>query len=210
MNFDSLKSLKSGYTVLAIWVVVWTIITALSTCFLFYMFMTDGQKGYRSIWIIDPKSGESYRAVQFEKASNPGRIFEYKNHVRLFHMLWFELDEFTYENNVEKGLNLIGNSGKELLDNYKKSDALRHLQEENMHTKYYIDSIKVDMNTVPVTGWCYGRQEVIKTGGKSMRKMWTKFTFIDLPNRSDENPHGVKLDNFSIEDRTQIEESQQY
>jgi hypothetical protein len=198
MKLESLKSYRSAYQVLSSALILLVVILILIIGVLSYLLFSESQKGYRSIWIVDPKSKQAYRADQVLNEENPERVFEYKNHVRMFYKSWFEFDQFTYKANVDRGLQCLGNCGKGMLNDYKMQDVQRRLAEKNMKLMVEIDSIKIDMAQSPVTGIIFAKQIAESPAGSVTRFLNGKFRIIDLEGRSDENPHGCLIEDFTV------------
>ena len=70
-------------------------------------------------------SGQVYDVAAIESAAM--RKYEYENHIKTFVSLWYSFDESTYEDNVTLALNLIGNRGKELYNEYNDINMLNSL-----------------------------------------------------------------------------------
>ena len=73
------------------------------------------EKAYGQALVID-RQGEVYEASSL--SASDMRQYEYMNHVKTFVTHWYAFDESSYEKNISLALNLIGNKGKELLNEY--------------------------------------------------------------------------------------------
>ena len=100
---------------------------AFITCIIYQTIKLE--KAYSQALVID-KNGEVYKASGMP-ASNMRR-FEYINHVKTFVGKWYAFDENTYEGNIASALNLIGNKGKELLNEYNDVNMLNSLVQKNI------------------------------------------------------------------------------
>lgn len=198
MQIDTLKSYKSAFKMLSS-ALIGIIIACLLVVGLFgYLLFDKAQAGYESVWIVDPKSGQAYRADRVESKQNPGRKFEYENHVKMLYKSWFEFDQFTFKEKVDKGLNYLGNCGKTMYNDYKSQDLHRKMAEKNLNFTVEVDSIVLDMFSVPVRGKAYAVQVVESPAGSVRRYMNSTFYLIDLAGRSSENPHGCLIEDFTV------------
>jgi hypothetical protein len=161
-----------------------------------YLANQEIKEAYQRIWVLD-ETNQAYSATALVVTDPVIRNAKYQNTIEQFYYYWFNLDQFNYKNNIERGLNLLGNSGKEMLADYKSENLERTLQEKNYRFTIMIDSIRIDDTQDPVVGYAFGRQKLIRERGQAMRFMWSKFT-IEEVGISNLNPHGVLLDNFVI------------
>lgn len=163
------------------------------------------EKAYSQALVID-KNGEVYKASGMP-ASNMRR-FEYINHVKTFVGKWYAFDENTYEGNIASALNLIGNKGKELLNEYNDVNMLNSLVQKNIRYGVSIDEITIDMGTIPVTGKILFTQTGYRARGKVSRKVEAEFSIYDV-SRSEENAHGAKIEDWIVHYSAPIEDNQE-
>lgn len=154
--------------------------------------------------VIDTK-GQVYNTSIIN--SSDGRIFEYKNHIRMFYSLWYSFDENNYSKNIEAGLQLIGDRGKELLNEYNDQQVAKQLAEKNLIYKVSIDNIVINMDSNPVSGKIEGIQMAQRKKGKISRTICVKFTLEDV-SRSDGNVHGCKIISWDIYESHIIKEGE--
>jgi hypothetical protein len=125
------------------------------------------------------------------------RMYEYENHIRTFVNTWYAFDESNYNANIEKALALIGNRGKELVSEYRDVDMYNSLIQKNIRYGVIIKEIHVEMGTLPVSGNITFTQMGFRAKGSSARDVYAEFTLYDV-NRSRENPHGVKIEDWRV------------
>jgi hypothetical protein len=206
MQLESLRSYKTSFGLVKI-ILISVVVSSFCFCgFVYWLYVTKGNEGYKTTYVIDSSTGSAQIATQNTALSKEQRYFEYKNHIRMFYGYFYSFDQFTYKNNVENALYLIGNSGKELYAQYKESDVLRRLQEDNLKVSIQIDSVDVDYKSSPMKGICLARQTVERSTGKLTRNVHARFNVYELDKRSDKNPHGLLIDNFVIFDNQVIPE----
>ena len=176
---------------------------AFITCIIYQTIKLE--KAYSQALVID-KNGEVYKASGMP-ASNMRR-FEYINHIKTFVGKWYAFDENTYEGNIASALNLIGNKGKELLNEYNDVNMLNSLVQKNIRYGVSIDEITIDMGTIPVTGKILFTQTGYRARGKVSRKVEAEFSIYDV-SRSEENAHGAKIEDWIVHYSAPIEDNQE-
>lgn len=194
MELKSLTSYKSAFALTRLILVVLIIgfcITVLGGYLLVQKTINEIQN---KMIVIDTR-GVIYPSGQIDY--NQMRIYEYQNHARILYNMWYAFDENSYAQNIEKGLQLLGECGIEMLDVYKEQNLERLLFERNMRFEVEIEELKIDMNTIPISGYIKGKQTIIRGHSKLTRHLDCEFTVHDV-SRSELNPHGVKIDNWEI------------
>ncbi len=148
----------------------------------------------QNVLVIDTK-GNAYEAQAVQASYT--RIYEYENHVKTFIQLWYAFDENNYEENINTALNLIGENGKELLNQYNDLGMLNILRQKNIHYNAKVDDINIDMNTLPISGTATVTQTGYRAKGSVSRTLNITFTLYDVA-RCKENVHGAKIDKWEI------------
>jgi hypothetical protein len=156
----------------------------------------------KKIYVIDSKGNVS--SANEENINTNIRVFEYENHVKTFYKLWYQLDQNTFKPNIEAALSLVGDCGKELFNEYKDQDLYSLLRSKNLVITVTIESVKIDINQKPFRGIIKGVQTIYRLKGEITRRMDCSFTLYDV-DRSRENPHGVKIENWKVEDTSPVE-----
>lgn len=140
-------------------------------------------------------SGQVYSTALID--ADGMRVYEYEDHIKTFVNLWYSFDESNYENNISAALCLIGNRGKELLNEYNDINMHNSLIQKNLRYGVIIKDISVDMQTVPVSGEVLFTQTGYRARGSVARDIAVKFTLYDV-SRSSDNSHGVKIDQWEV------------
>lgn len=149
---------------------------------------------YTKALVLDT-SGQVYDVAAIESAAM--RKYEYENHIKTFVSLWYSFDESTYEDNVTLALNLIGNRGKELYNEYNDINMLNSLIQKNIRYGVIIKDIHINMQTVPISGDILFTQTGYRARGSVARDISVNFTLYDV-SRSRENSHGVKIESWEV------------
>ncbi len=205
MELKSLGNYNKSFAALSVVLLSVTICLISTIMFLIIKHENRIDQLTESVWVVDIKSGIVSKGSLVLSKDNPGRYFEYKGHVELLYSLWFQFDQFSFTDNIKKAMFLLGNCGKIMRKDYTESDVLKRLQEKNMVVTVEIDSIKINMNSNPVHGYCFARQTSKNANGHTIRRMDSEFDFIDLVARSDKNKHGILIENLVITNKEKIE-----
>lgn len=152
------------------------------------------EKAYSHALVID-KNGEVYETSSLPAGSM--RKYEYLNHVKTFVTHWYAFDESTYEGNISLALNLIGNKGKELLNEYNDVNMLNSLIQKNIRYGVTIKDVEIHTNTIPVLGKILFTQTGYRARGSVSRDIEAEFTLYDV-SRSEDNAHGAKIEDWIV------------
>lgn len=165
---------------------------AYMVCFFYLTNKID--TAYTKALVLD-RQGQVY-----ETASVPAvamRKFEYEDHIKTFVKAWYAFDESTYESNINSALNLIGNRGKELLNEYNDINMQNSLIQKNIRYQVIIKDIKIHTNTIPISGTINFVQTGYRARGSIARDVEVDFTLYDV-SRSRENSHGAKIEDWIV------------
>lgn len=194
MDLTKFKTVDEAFKTTVIVAAISCGIMAVAFIICFFYLSNKVEEAYSKALVLDT-TGQIYDASAIE--SSAMRKYEYENQVKTFVSLWYAFDESTYESNVTAALNLIGNRGKELLNEYNDVNMHNSLLQKNIRYGVIIKDLNVDMQTVPVSG----RIKFIQTGyrarGSVARDISVEFTLYNV-SRSRENPHGAKIDTWNV------------
>ena len=194
MNLTTFKKIDSVIKITNITALVYCIIltVAFLTAFLYLSNKID--EAYTKALVIDTK-GAVYETTPI--LSSEMRKYEYENHIKQFIYLWYAFDENNYERNINAALNLIGNKGKEMFNEYKDVNMLSSLIQKNIRYGVEINDININMSTVPVTGTAEVKQTGYRSRGSISRIIYINFSLYEV-SRSRENVHGVKIEQWNV------------
>lgn len=194
MDLTKFKSIDEAFKTTVIAAVASCGIMAIAFIICFFYLSNKIEAAYTKALVLDT-TGQIYDATAIE--SSAMRKYEYENHIKTFVSLWYAFDESTYEPNVTAALNLIGNRGKELLNEYNDVNMHNSLIQKNIRYGVIIKDLTVDMQTVPVSGVIKFTQTGYRARGSVARDISVRFTLYNV-SRSRENPHGVKIDTWDV------------
>lgn len=194
MELRGLLNYKTGFQLTKLVMISVVVISFLAITIGFIVMSQEISAIRDSVVVID-RSGEVLKSDRVNARET--RVFEYENHVRTFYNLWYAFDEGSYISNVEKALQLIGESGKDMLDMYLTQNLERNIKEKNLIFSVYIKDIQIDMTKNTISGYIEGEQYIKRNRGELKRNLVCTFTIYDV-DRTRDNPHGCKVDNWKI------------
>lgn len=132
---------------------------------------------------------------------------EVKNHIEKFHRLFWNIDQFNMQKDIERSLYLIGSTGKELYLSLKAKGHYTKIKTQNLVQTLYIDSMKINMDMAPYKAAVYGKLNIKRTDQLN-EKTDMFVAFFDLMDvaRTDENPHGLLIENYDVTTQAVIEQ----
>lgn len=124
MDLTKFKTVDQAFKTTVIIAVSCCVVMGISFTICFFYLSNKIDVAYTKALVLDT-SGQVYDVAAIESAAM--RKYEYENHIKTFVSLWYSFDESTYEDNVTLALNLIGNRGKELYNEYNDINMLNSL-----------------------------------------------------------------------------------
>jgi hypothetical protein len=137
------------------------------------------------------------------------RKVELENHVTMFFNKMYSFNEYTFKDNVEDALHLIGTDGKRILTGYNSANAYETLVKTSASVSVSVDSIWTDMESNPYRVKAFVRQFFSTPAGTITKKLYSDMIVRDLGSgsRSDDNIHGLLIDNFNVFDGNVIDQT---
>ncbi len=204
MKLDSLVNYRTANSAMKIITIIAIVFAFVFSVWMYLYSLKELKASKNKIYMLDAK-GNAYAADEKNIDINT-RAFEYEAHVKTFYNLWYSIDENSYKRNIDDALNLAGECGKEMYNEYKEQDLLNTLRSKNLSTTVEIKEIKIEVTQRPITGYIKGIQTIKRLGGEISRNMNCTFQLHDV-DRSRENPHGVKIENWKVIDNSEIDKS---
>ena len=175
---------------------------ALGICLYFYNSYV--QNISEKIYVLD----KNYTPLKAHQSLlNENRGAEYKAHVDLFHSLYFNLapDNDFIESQTKKAMYLVDENGLKYYNHLKEKGFFNQIMSTSATISLIRDSI--DLNLAQGRFKFYGKQIINRRSTKTIRKIITEGSLKDMP-RTDNNPHGVLIENWMILDNSDIEVKQ--
>ena len=194
MELQNVRNVDKAFKQVKFLSLVFAGILTAAFVFCIVYFSNTIDEAYTKSYIFD-NTGKVYTTGTVETKEMRG--FEYENHVKTFFLLWYSFDENTYDNNIKDGLELIGDKGKELLNEYTDVNILNSMIQKNIRYGATITDINIDLNTIPVSGRIKGVQTGYRARGSITRNIDVSFTLYDVT-RSKKNVHGCKINLWNV------------
>lgn len=171
--------------VMIVHAIAWVFIVG-TVCFFNYKV---GQNDRKSIYVLAHDVPILARQTNIQD----NRPAEYQADVELFHTLFFNLtpDNTFIQYQMKKAMFLVDESGVAQYNNLKESGFFNNILSSSAVITLQKDSIKIDMDTKHFT--FYGKQRIERRSDILVRSLVTEGTLVDIPIRSDNNPHGVLI-----------------
>lgn len=124
---------------------------------------------------------------------------EVRNHIIMFHDLFWTIDQFNMNSRTEQSLHLIGNSGKQLYLTLKARGHYNAIKNQNLKQRVTMDSIRINMNSKPFRGAFFGKLHVRRTDQNKSRteNLRAKFIIQEVT-RTNMNPHGLLIEKYDL------------
>ena len=155
-----------------------------------YQFVSNTQQ---HIYIL--ANGKALEAFSADRKDNIP--VEARDHVRMFHYYFFNLDpdDKVITANITKALYLADNSAEKMYNDLKEQDYYGDLISGNISQQLTIDSIRVDINQYPYYFRCYAKEKMTRSTSIVTRSLVTEGYLRNVA-RSDNNPHGFLIEKW--------------
>jgi len=154
----------------------------------------------KNVVVLD-KNGHMYGTESSDMADM--RKYIYEDYVKTFYTTWYSFNENNYDEHIEKGLKMIGETGKELFNEYNDLQLKSNIIQKNLRYEVKITKVEVDMNTKPISGRIEGIQTCIRAQGTKSRTMYVNFTIGDIT-ASKENLQGCQIGEWKVYHSSEI------
>lgn len=137
------------------------------------------------------------------------RPVEYKAQIDYFHSLFFNItpDDAFIESQMKKAMYLIDESGIQQYRNMKEKGLFASILASNSIIKLKTDSIALDLSNKTFT--FYGTQVIDRKTSRLIRSLVTTGSLRDIP-RSENNGHGVLIENWKTTENKDIDFQEKY
>jgi len=156
-----------------------------------YQFVSNSQQ---HIYIL--ANGKALEAFSADRKDNIP--VEARDHVRMFHDYFFNLDpdDKVITANITKALYLADNSAEKMYNDLKEQDYYGDIISGNISQQIIIDSIRVDVNQYPYYFRCYAKEKLTRSTSIVTRSLITEGYLRNVA-RSDNNPHGFLIEKWN-------------
>jgi conjugative transposon TraK protein len=188
-NIDTAFRYVRGFTML---VIVGCVVICCFTLYKSYSLVAEMQS---KIYIL--ANGKALEAYASERKDNIP--VEAKDHVKVFHRLFFTLDpdDKAIQATITKALYLADGSAKRVYDDLKENGYYAGLISGNVNQTISVDSVAIDINEYPYRFRCYATQNIVRPTSITTRSLITEGALRNV-SRSDNNPHGFLIERWNI------------
>lgn len=165
------------------------------SCFMVYKSYDLAKSVQSKIYVLG--NGKALEAFASERKDNIQ--VEAREHIKSFHRLFFTLtpdDKYILET-ITRSLYLADNSAKRQYDNLQESNYYLGIISGNVSQTILIDSVSLDVESIPYTFRCYAVQEITRPTSLVRRSLVTEGVLREV-NRSTNNPHGFIIERWKI------------
>lgn len=165
---------------------------------------------YRTYATLTANQGKVYVLVngQVLEAIVQDRNYpvEIEDHIQSFHHYFFTLspDDKAIQSQISRALYLADGSAKRIYQNMKESGYYSNLISGNISQKIAIDSIELDMTTMPYRFRARGVQEITRPTSTLIRSIVTTGYVRTGQVQSRNNNHGFQIERWEIVENQDI------
>lgn len=153
-------------------------------------------KSRRNIYVLD--QGHSLLALQAEAA--PAIDLEVADHVRTFHLLFFNLapNREAINANMEAALKLGDHSVADYWNDLQEDNHFNRIMSANITQQIKVDSVKVDVSGYPYRVHTYAKIFTIRESLMTRQLFESTCNVYKTAARSSSNPHGLLIEKFLV------------
>jgi conjugative transposon TraK protein len=131
---------------------------------------------------------------------------ELRDHIERFHELFFTLssDEQNIPRQMKKSFYLADRSAEKLYNDLQESGYYKEIITANISQRIEIDSIAINLEQAPYHFIFYGRQFITRPTSKVIRSLITRGRVRTGEKQSPNNPHGFKIERWTIIDNRDL------
>ena len=148
-------------------------------------------------------NGQALEALAADRKENIA--VEAKDHIRLFHEWFFNLDpdDKAIQASLTKALYLIDGSGKQQFQNLRENGYYASLIAGNISQRIQIDSIELNITFYPYYFRLHAHETILRATSILHRQLVTE-GYLRSVNRSENNTHGFLIEKWRTLDNTDL------
>jgi conjugative transposon TraK protein len=192
---QALKNIETSFQMtktLAISAILGSVIYSLVLTYFYYKNTKDVAE---RVYILS--SGAAIEAFSSNVREN--RPAEAKHHIKRLHELFFTVspDPKSIQRNMERAYYYGDASIKKLYDAYAEKQFFNDMITANAVQEISIDSVKLNMRDYPFHVNCFASLTIKRATTTTTRSLITECSMIEV-NRSDNNPHGLMVQDWRV------------
>jgi conjugative transposon TraK protein len=199
--FPKTRNIESSFRYIRLVSLAAILGSVLSGIFFFVWAAAAISRAQSKVYILS--AGKALEAFASDRSAN--LAVEARAHVENFHERFFTLDpdEKFITDNLKRALYLADGSAKQVYDNLKESGYYSGVVSGNISERLVVDSIAVDLSGYPFRFRFYGTETITRTTSRVTRDLVTEGWLREV-NRSENNPHGLLIERWSILDNRDV------
>ena len=203
MEFKSLKNIETSFKQIRFFGIVFVFLCAGITGYSVFSAFQFAEKQRQKIYVLD-KGKSLILALSQDLSQN--RPVEAREHIRRFHELFFTLspDKNAIESNINRAMFLADKSVYTYYRDLVEKGYFNRIISGNINQTLQVDSVVVDFRNYPYTASTYARQVIFRESNITERSLVTACKLINSV-RSDNNPHGFTIENFTVKENRDIQ-----
>ena len=196
MEFKSLTNIESSFKRIRLMLAAFVCCCTLVTGYALWSSYSFAEKQREKIYVLDQGKSLMLALSQDVRQNRPA---EAREHVRRFHELFFSLSpqKDAIEHNIRRALLLADKSAYHYYVDFAEKGYYNRLISGNINQVLQVDSVVCDFSGYPYTARTYARQLIIRESNVTERSLMTDCRLQNTV-RSDENPNGFIIENFTI------------
>jgi len=192
--FQQLKNIDSAFKHIRGFTIVVIAACAVVSCYTVYKSYALISETQGRIYILS--NGKALEAFSAERKDNIP--VEARDHVKVFHHLFFTLDpdDKMIQGNLNKALYLADLTAKLQYDNLKENRYYSNIISGNISQTIEVDSIVVSLDNYPYYFRYHAKQHIVRATSVVVRNLITEGYLRNVA-RSDNNPHGFLIERWN-------------
>ncbi|HEY5749516.1 MAG TPA: conjugative transposon protein TraK [Chryseolinea sp.] len=192
--FEQLKNIDSAFKHIRGFTIALIAACVVVSCYTVYKSYVLISETQARIYILS--NGKALEAFSAERKDNIP--VEARDHVKVFHHLFFTLDpdDKMIQGNINKALYLADITAKVQYDNLKENRYYSNIISGNISQTIEVDSIVISLEDYPYHFRYYSKQHIVRATSVVIRSLVTE-GFLRNVARSDNNPHGFLIERWS-------------
>lgn len=195
--FQNLKNIDTAFRFVRVFSLFFLAGTIILGCYLIYRTTTILQHGQEKIYVL--VNGKLIDAQAVERKDS--LAVEIRDHVKMFHFYFYSLepDDQINKRHLTAALYLADNSARQTYDNLTETGYYNNFITGNISQQVPDpDSILVNVTRPPYYFRYYGTLRIIRETSILTRSLVTEGTIRLLGAVSDNNPHGLLIENWKV------------
>lgn len=203
MDFKVLKNIDKSFRQVRLFSIIFGVLCLAVTLYAVGSAWMFAEKQRQKIYVLD--KGRSLMVALSQDVSI-NRPVEIREHVRRFHELFFTLapDKDAIEGQMNRAFYLADRSAYNYYKDLAEQGYYNQIISGNIIQRVQIDSIICNYNQYPYEVTTYGKQEIIRSSSVTTRNLTTS-CFVVTSVRSDNNPQGLMIEQFTVLNNQDIE-----